>query len=277
MAIRLDKTKLVRNLAVKYKLVPHLDKAIGEGDFVWEYKYEPKATDDAWHPSGHCTPTPLELYQIATGTAEERPISPGLWKTFQVGHFWHQYLQWFIQKELGFSPRGAIERRGHKYWGDPRVMTDNEVIEQFKTQKGPIESWHPKNDDERWVIPSPFHWATGSADVAPCEIPGHGPYLIDFKSMGAHDFKRNDAPQWAVDKWECQVNIYMDWFGLDKALIIGILKDSPHDFKEFEFELNQPLVDAIYSKWKLVSACLDENLVPPEEEDIYLPLKGPLG
>jgi hypothetical protein len=92
--------------------------------------------------------------------------------------------------------------------------------------------------------------------------------------MGSHAFRNNDPPASATDKWECQMSIYMDFFDLDEAIILGINKDSPHDFKEFTYLRNQPLVEAIYDKWKLVAMCLNEEVEPPVDEDIELPLQG---
>lgn len=232
-------------LAKGFKLAPHLDKYIGKGDFVWEFAYEPKQADDAWHPSGDCTPTLYQLYESAL-TRKQEDISVSLYKTFMVGHFWHQYIQ-EILLQGGFCDKEAIEKSGYQSW-------DSIKGEPMK----------------------PFHWVTGSADVAPVRVPKHGEYLLDIKTMNGHDFRGNGMPAWTKDKWECQVNIYMDFFDLERAMILGVMKDSPHDFREFEFERNQDLVDAIYKKWKLVSACLDEGVAPPVDEEYDLPLAGPI-
>lgn len=178
-------------------------------------------------------------------------------KTFQVGHFWHQYLQ-EICLRADFCSWKAIERRGMKGWGPEDNPRPDPYFE------GDFMHWRP------------FHWVTGSGDIAPCLVPGEGKMLVDFKTMKSMDFRKQEPPIWTADKWECQVNIYMDFFGLERALIVGVLKDSPHDMKEFEFRRNQELIDAIYHKWKLVSVCLDEGIVPPEDEDIHLPLRGPV-
>jgi hypothetical protein len=255
MALDLKKDGLTRNLAKKTKFAYHLDRVIGEGDFVWEYNYEPKEDDKAWHPSGHCTPSLAELYHIAKGNAPEDKISASLYKTFQVGHFWHQYLQWVTVHKLGFAAPAAVERRGMKGWGDTIHSGERRGKDVF----------HYRD----------FHWATGSGDLAPVYLPTYGEFLVDFKTMGSHDFRKNGVPDWCADKYECQINIYMDFFDLDRGLIVAILKDSPHDFKEFEFHRNQPLIDAIYMKWELVSKCLEEGIEPPIDEEIYLPLEGP--
>lgn len=244
MPIKLDK-KSFGSVAKGDILVPHLDKIIGQGDFNWTFDYSPKVEDTAWHPSGDCTPSVHDLWSKTQGLATERPISISLYKTFIVGHFWHQYVQHIVVYGLGYADESSIERKGKRVWDG--------------------------TDDK----PIPFHWATGAGDIAPCEIPGHGEYLVDIKTMNAHDFNSPRPPRWAVDKWECQVNIYMDFFDLDKAIILGVMKDSPHDFKEFEFTRNQPLIDEIYNKWKLVGGCLKADLEPPVDHDIDLPLAGP--
>lgn len=258
MAIKLDKTNLVRTLAVKNKLVPHLERVIGEGDFEWEYIYKPKEGDDAWHPSGHCTPTLNELYWIAKDPQKEK-FGPGLYKTFQVGHFWHQWLQYIVEKKLEFAGPDDIERRGLKGWG--AMGTKQAEVRYFDHFEDPV-LWRP------------FHWVTGSGDIAPCDIPGYGEFVVDFKTMGSHDYKKPHLPDWCAAKYECQINVYMDFFNLDKGLIVAILKDSPHEMKEFTFERNQPLIDALYQKWELVSHCLDEGIEPPVDEEIALPLRG---
>ncbi len=249
MAIKFKKDALVKNLVTGYKLAPHLDKFIGQGDFEWSATFSPKQGDDAWHPSGDCTPSLHQLYMSATGQTTGRPISTSLRKTFQVGHFWHAYLQEIVVR-LGFCDETAIERKGKRVWA----------------YQAP-----PGHEDHK---PKPYHWATGSGDIAPCSIPKHGDYLVDIKTMGAHDYKRQGMPEWAAAKYECQINVYMDWFDLDQAIILCVCKDSPHDMKEFVFERNQPLIDAIYQKWELVSYCIREEVTPPEDEEFELPVAG---
>ena len=244
MAIKLEKHSMARKMAAKTKLVMHLDKAIDKaGDFSWTYQYDPKGGDDAWHPSGDCTPSPRELFNKAVNP-ERDPIGANLRKTFQVGHFWHGYLQEVIVNHLGFADASAIERKGQKVWAE--------------------EDGKPK----------PYHWVRGAADVAPISIPGFGDYLLDIKTMGSHDFRKTELPDWSAGKYEAQMNIYMDFFDLEKALILGVNKDSPHEFKEFEFVRNQPLIDTIYRKWELVSHCIADGVVPPGDEVIELPFQG---
>ena len=252
-----NKDNVVKNLVLNHKLVTHLDKAIAQFDEQWEFKYEAKEIDDAWHPSGDCTPSLHELYHKAQHPEDPREFGPSLRKTFMVGHFWHQYLQHIIVHKLEFAQPGHIERRGWRGWGEEYGPNRGRQL-----PSGVITNWEP------------YHWATGSADVAPCAVPGWGTGIVDFKTMKSIDFKRPYVPAYAADKWECQVNIYMDWFDEERALIVGIQKDSPHEMKEFEYHRNQPLIDAIYEKWEIVSECLDEGVEPPASEEHPLPLAG---
>jgi hypothetical protein len=71
------------------------------------------------------------------------------------------------------------------------------------------------------------------------------------------------------------MNVYMDFFDYDRALIVAVNKDTPHDFKEFEFRRNQPLIDVIYDKWKFVAECLQDEDRPDADDDLgfELPLE----
>jgi hypothetical protein len=238
MAVKLKKDAFVRNLIKNHKLVNHIDKAIGTGEFTWSASFGTKKGDDAFHPSGDCIPSPYSLY--LSRHSEPRPHTASMLKTFQVGHFWHAYIQHILVEQLNFCTWQEVERKGQRRWAE-----------------------------------KPYHWATGSADIAPCRIPSQGEFLVDIKTMGAFDFKRQGLPTWCAPKYEAQVNIYMDWFDLDQAIILCVSKDSPHDFKEYLFQRNQQLIDAIYDKWELVAHCLAEDVEPDQDYDPELPLTGP--
>jgi hypothetical protein len=244
-----EKYNFNRNLVKRHKLVPYLDRYLGDEVKDFTFTYEPKQHDDAWHPSGHCTPPVSELYEVATGDHTPKDWGVSMLKTFMVGHFWHQLLQKAVV-DLGLAAPDAIERKGKKGWGPLVIgpkLTDVEA-------------------DYR-----PYHWATGAGDVAPLVLPTHGEYVVDFKTMSGHQFKGFESsgqlPDWAKDKYEAQINIYMDFFDLEKALIVGACKDSPHNFAEAEYRRNQPLVDAIYDKWEFVSELVDAGERPTVLDD----------
>lgn len=275
MAIKLTSSKLTKDLARRTKLVHHLDRALNDWDGPFTFDYESKEIDNAFHPSGDCTPSVAELYERAVRFLDadpdrlvRAPVTPALRKTFLVGHFWHQFLQHLIVDRLGFASPDEVERRGIKVWN--WWESDASQMMYWDDHNPHIELYNAP-DGHR---PAPFGWATGSADIAPCHIPGYGEAIVDFKTMNARDYGRNEAPTWAVDKWEAQLNIYMDWFDLEKALIVGINKDSPHEFKEFEFVRNDKLIEAIYHKWDYVGYFLDNADIPNAADDIDLPFKG---
>lgn len=245
--LKLDKSKLVTNLGKKYRLAPYLDKCLGSFDGEWKFEYGSKHHDTAWHPSGHCLPPATQLFEYAWNVVngaeiEEENFSASTRKKFMAGHFWHQYLQHIVLHELKFCKPEAIERVGKKEWGTQTCYY-----------------WGGSGDGV-W-LPRPFHWVRGAGDIAPCEAP-NWKGVVDFKTMSSPSFKQSIMPENVADKYECQINIYMDLFDEENGLIVGVNLDSPHDFKEFEYVRNQPLIDAIYDKWKFVSECLDEGLEP---------------
>jgi len=255
MALKLGtQREWVKNIAKNQLVVPHIDRAVDQlGDFEFETGFGPKPKDDAWHPSGDCTPSLNELYLKAIGEAPPWDISAKLRKIFTVGHFWHGYLQEvLVQAEL--VEAADIERRGMVGWGD------TEELRTFDHIESPIP-WQP------------WHWVTGSIDVARFDVPRRGPVVLDFKTMNPRHFALEEAPDSYADKWECQLNIYMDWTDLEEAFIIGVDKTAG-ELKEFRYERNQELIDALYNKWELVAACVVEGIEPPEDEEFPLPLKG---
>jgi hypothetical protein len=261
--VKIPNSAFVKNLVQRNKLIQHYESAWTNWDGPLTFTYESKETDDAFHPSGDCTPSPLQLYsKILAKMAGENPdpISPTLRKTFLVGHFWHQVYQDLTVKELGFAKPEHIERSAMTCWAE-----DN--------------SWGP-TPSAKPARAKPYHWARGSADIAPCSVPRYGDFLVDFKTQNSRSFNQIKIPDWCIDKWECQLNIYMDWFNLEKALIVCINKDAPHDLKEWEFHYNEPLVNTIYDKWKFVGECLDSNETPSELDtemfDLDSLLMGPV-
>lgn len=240
-----DRSKLNRNLNRGSILVPHLDRVFNTFDEPWEFKYEEKVGDDAWHPSGDCIPSPSVLYAKAKST-EREPISGSLRKTFMVGHFWHQLLQHVILHKLEFCTPEAIEVKGKRIWAED-------------------DSWGP-TPSARLPRPKPYHWATGQGDVAPLDT-GKWKGVLDIKTMSAFQFGQSTLPEWAANKYIAQINIYMDFFNLEQGLILAVNKDSPHEFKEFTFIRDQPLIDAIYDKWKFVGECLASGTRPTEIDD----------
>lgn len=217
-----------------------LDRACREFDQEWTFTYEPKMRDLGWHPSGDCLPAVTELYRKAITALTPSPADVGVpsprssnSKAFMVGHFWHQWIQTVMVHE-GWVGEENIESFRFRDWGQ--------------------------------TVREPFHFVRGQADIVPFSYRGWTG-LVDIKTMGSNDFKQNRVPtQWA-DKYLCQINIYMDLFDQEQAMILAVNKDSGHGFQEFTFVRNQPLIDAIYRKWEYVSACIEDRTDPSAEDD----------
>lgn len=269
MAVKFPKSEKYnfnKNLVKRHKLAGHLDRYLGTEVEEFEFKFKPKEEDHGFHPSGHCTPSVTDLYEMAYKNIPRPGIrlvpvkkdwGTAMLKTFMVGHFWHQLLQKAVV-DLDLAKPEAIERRGIRGWG----ITPLETAEEQAVAHGTGQAYKP------------YHWATGSGDVAPCSIPEYGDYVVDYKTMSAMQFRTAGIPDWAAHKYEAQINIYMDFFEIDQGLILAINKDSPHDFKEFEFVRNQPLIDAIYEKWQFVSECLDQGEAPIDLDNEVFVLDG---
>ena len=241
--IKLDKSQITKNLGKKYRFVPYLEKAIADFDDEWQFTYHEKKPDHHWHPSSHCVQPATELYAIACGEVEREPISGSLRKTFQVGHFWHQWLQYITLHKLGMCKPEAIECTGKKEWGKGK-----------------------------------FQAVAGAGDIAPLEAPGWTG-LVDFKTMSAANYARPQLPEFFADKYECQLNIYMYLFDLAEAMILPINKDTG-EFREVLYQRNLSLINTIIEKWKFVSACLDAEEAPTKADndmfDIDSLLTGPI-
>ena len=252
---KIDKSK-IRGLGKRQILVPYIEKIIRDFDEPWTFTYSSKEEYLAWHPSGDCTPSPIALYEIAKKRkekAERDPISESLRKSFMVGHYWHQWLQYIVLKKLEFCDEKAIERIGQKTWRTHRVYYGG--------------------GGDGFDVPAPFGYVSGAGDIVPIELPKGWKGIVDFKSMGGSTFRDEAMP--FADKYECQANIYMDLFDEEKVLIFGINKDSKHEFKEWIFERNQPLIDSIYEKWQYVDDCVYHQTSPEDNHKFPLVLQGP--
>ena len=262
MKFPVDKAKKLnfrRNLVKRHKFVGYLDEWFANEPEGFEYTHTAKGEDDAWHPSGHCTPSVIDLYYAATDP-DPHEWGASMNKAFAVGHFWHQLLQHAVL-QIGLAKPEDIERVGVRDWGE-RIFTPPEPSSTGAVNAVLHQSYKP------------YHWVKGAGDIAPLRLPKHGEYLVDFKTMGSRHFKAQGLPDGFEEKYEAQINIYMDLFDLEKALIVGINKDTGHEFKEIEFVRNQPLIDAIYRKWEFVSECIDAEIVPSQLDADCFSLKG---
>jgi hypothetical protein len=213
----------IKDLAKKEILVPHINNYLARADFPSKFEIDiptQKEPDDAFHPSSDCAPCECELYAKFAGVAEKQELTSTSHKNFFVGHFWHGLLQDILCERLGFCEKDDIEK-------------------ELRFQ------------DHKW-------WARGFADIAKCDIPGKGSYLIDFKTMNSYSYQK--PAESLLAKWQLQVACYMAWDNrVESAIIIGIQKDTPHEFKEFVFNRDDKILEPVYEKWNIVADALKND------------------
>ncbi len=61
----------------------------------------------------------------------------------------------------------------------------------------------------------------------------------------------------------------MDWFNTDKALILAISKDSPHQMREYQITKDQKVLDEIYDRWTYTMQCLRTDIEPDPDFGIF--------
>lgn len=212
-------------------LVPHIDAYLSAGKFpeTWDIQIPNfKEKDEYWHPSSHCFLTPADLWRHKKGQLKYPKPGAALRKTFDCGHMWHGYLE-AILMEMGFVASEDVE-----------LVLTQEIMTDF----GPTA-------------------ARGTADLARVNIPSHGTWLVDIKTMNKPEFESGPLPQ-TFKKWQAQVNCYMDWLETDQALILAVSKDSPHDMREFRITQDHNALQEIYDRWAYVDDAI-ENGTPFEE------------
>lgn len=217
-------------------LVPFIDAYQAQAKFppTWDIEIRnSKPSDGHFHPSSDAFTPPHDLWLVKQDRLIHRPITPALRRTFDCGHMWHGYLQ-NILVEMGFVKPENVE----KY-----------IVKKMATKRGGFIG-------------------AGTGDLIDVQIPGHGTWLVDIKTMNKPEFEQG-ASTYTMVKWQAQVSCYMDWFGADKAMILAISKDSPHDMREYQILKDQVLLDEIYDRWSFVAQCLRTNIDPDECEYKY--------
>lgn len=237
----MDPSKLLRTLVKGGGsiLVPHIDAYLERDDFpdTWEIIIPNYKTDDGfYHPSSHAFTDPRWLYYDRVGARSGKPILPKrqvgaqLQRTFACGHLWHGYIGSMLM-DMGFVDPKNVE-----------ISYKKEIENEYGVS----------------VIGS------GTLDLLDVIVPGHGEWLVDMKTVNSLQFN-NGIADYTMMKWEAQVNLYGDWAGRDKMMILAIEKDSPHRLMEFQIRRNDKLLDDIYTRWIYTELCIQQD-DPPECE-----------
>jgi hypothetical protein len=226
-----DSKKLLRTLTVNRGsiLAPLIDSYQARGKFPDKWEIEIRNTrepDSHFHPSGDCYTDPRHLYLEKTGQIKPQRISSALRRTFDVGHMWHGYIQAMLV-DMGLVAPDNVE----------------------KTLKHKL-----------CTIDGTDYWCKGTADLVDVHIPGHGYWLVDIKTMNSTNFA--NPPEDTMKKYRAQVNMYGDWTGSDKMLILAVNKDSPHDFREFIVPKDEDVLVDVYTRWTYVAECIASKSEP---------------
>lgn len=230
----MDQRSLLRTLTIGNDslLVPYIYQYLAAGKFPAELpitivRY--KEDDGHFHPSSDCFATPRDLYLKRKGQLTYPPITAPLRMTFDCGHFWHGYLENIVY-DIGFVEADNIERK---------------ITKEIEGSNGSFIG-------------------AGTGDLVGVNIPNHGKWLVDIKSMRKDEFEAG-ANKYTYMKWEAQISCYMDWFQMPQAMILAICKDSPHQLREYKIQKNEGLLEEIYSRWSYTQKCIDENILPEEK------------
>lgn len=230
----MDQKALLRTLTINYDtiLVPYIDSYLGAGQFPDKWDVEVplfKKRDEFFHPSSHCFMPPKDLYLDIKGIATRVKPSAALNRTFHCGHLWHGYLE--------------------------NVLISMRFVQPENVEKRLVV--------EREGLNGPFI-AAGTADLVDVRIPNKGNWLVDIKTMNKGEFEAG-ANKYTYMKWEAQVNCYMDWLGVDQAIILAVCKDSPHNMREYKIERSPELLAGIYERWSYTAKCLKEDKLPEDD------------
>lgn len=241
---KFDSKKLLKTLTANQGsiLVPHIDNFLinkrKEFPSTWEITIPNfKAGDGYYHPSSDCFLSSQDLWKKRKGLLLQKPINAALQKTFDCGHMWHGYLQNLLIA-MNFVTEENVERK-----------------------------------IQHTILESPEVIGSGTADLVDVDIPGHGKWLIDIKTMGKKEFD-SGANEWTMLKWKAQVSCYMDWLNVDKCMILAICKDSPHIMREYQMLKDEKLLAEIYERWAYTSYCLEKDIEPDRIEQIDERLKA---
>lgn len=241
-------SSFLRNLKDRGVLAPLLENYFAAGEFPESIPLEinpVKEQDDAFHPSSHAVGCARAIYEGRNASKSKRHPAK-LQRTFQIGHLCHAWLQYIVCHELGLCDEDAIER-------EYRGTLEGEVCDtSLDWRKDP-------------VIQKSVGWMRGHADIVPVSIPGKGDILVDIKTSASYPFKDVGEDNSTWEKYHAQCQLYMDWFDVDKTVVLYLNKDSS-DFKERVVRRDGDFVDAIYAKWLIVAEAERAGVAPECDE-----------
>jgi len=102
---------------------------------------------------------------------------------------------------------------------------------------------------------------SGRADAILCI--GNENYVLDIKSINSMIFKRLAEPK---EENVYQVQLYMHYFGIKKAILLYVDKDQ-QELKEFFVDYNEALCKSLLDKFYTLKDKVEKNILPERLED----------
>jgi hypothetical protein len=225
-------SKFAKHFAQGELLVPHLNNWFAAGEFPDEIPLvirPNKERDDAFHPSSALM-CERALYAKLSGDLPPEQTRLDQEKTFMIGRYYHELIQWIVVDQLGLATWEDVEKEHDLH---------------FVTGRG-----HP-------------YRVRGFIDVARMELPGSDePVLLDIKTMASRLYGMAQPPAGLMEKYEAQVRIYLEFEDLPRAIILVVEKDNPHRMREIVVERNGSMVDAVMEGWENVVNSRAEGTIP---------------
>jgi hypothetical protein len=228
-------TKLLKKLSNGEILTPHIDAYQNKGEFPDKWvieieNYKRKDPDRAFHPSGDCIASDMELYKRLSGL-EVKNIPASLRRVFDCGHFWHAYYQNMLV-DMGYAKEENVERS------------------------------YTYNHEDGWT-------GKGTLDLI-IELPRKGQFIVDMKTMNDIEFDTGPRPptlaKWTAQvncymHWTGIRQAFI--LAIRKGGTPGKGGLPAHDLREISIEYDEELINNIYAKWSRVWACVEAG-TPPE-------------
>ncbi len=102
---------------------------------------------------------------------------------------------------------------------------------------------------------------SGRADAILCL--NNENYVLDIKSINSFLFRKLSEPK---EENVYQVQLYMHFFGIKKAILLYVDKDQ-QEMKEFFVEYDQALCKDLMDKFHILKADIEADKIPPRLED----------
>lgn len=86
--------------------------------------------------------------------------------------------------------------------------------------------------------------------------PNGNKYCVDIKTRNSRGFDNDRGP---LPEWVAQLNCYMDWIGVDDAIVLVVESGYPFRMKEWHFKKSSNVIDPIYKKWRYVRGMIERG------------------